>query len=146
MSGILGGNLARIIFLHVCACAGSLSLANFSEEVVANLPNELASGVYYGFASVSGGPVYAMVMSIGWNPTYNNEKRSMETHLLHVFSEDFYGEELRVCIVGFLREEKKFPNEEELVVAIHEDIDEAKRLTLDPANQEYKNHSFFSNN
>ena len=77
MSGILGGNLARIMFLHVCACAGSLSLANFSEEVVANLPNELASGVYYGFASVSGGPVYAMVMSIGWNPTYNNEKRSM---------------------------------------------------------------------
>ena len=54
-----------------------LSLANLSEEVVANLPEELANGVYYGFASVSGGPVYAMVMSVGWNPTYDNKKRSM---------------------------------------------------------------------
>ena len=34
---------------------------------------------------------------------------------------------------------------EELVSAIHKDIEEAKRLTLDPANQEYRNHSFFSN-
>ena len=68
------------------AAACSLSLANFSDEVVANLPEELTSGVYYGFASVSGGAVYAMVMSVGWNPTYNNEKRSMVSGCVAVYA------------------------------------------------------------
>ena len=31
-----------------------------------------------------------------------------ETHILHEFSEDFYGEELQVCVVGYIRPEKKF--------------------------------------
>ena len=35
------------------------------------------SGVYYGWARVEQGPVYKMVMSVGWNPQFQNEKRSM---------------------------------------------------------------------
>ena len=37
----------------------------------------METGIYYGFASVDGGPVYKMVMSIGWNPFYKNVKKSM---------------------------------------------------------------------
>lgn len=45
----------------------------------------LESGVYYGYASLpvgtggsSGGDgVWEMVMSVGWNPFYNNERRSV---------------------------------------------------------------------
>ena len=72
--------------LYVDYFSSLLFVANFSEEVVANLPEDLANGVYYGFASVSGGPVYAMVMSVGWNPTYNNEKRSMVSECVYVRS------------------------------------------------------------
>ena len=43
------------------------------------------------------GPVYKMVMSVGWNPQWQNEKRSMETHILHEFPDDFYGADLSVC-------------------------------------------------
>ena len=42
-----------------------------------DLPPALESGVYYGWARVEQGPVYKMVMSIGWNPQFQNEKRSM---------------------------------------------------------------------
>ena len=51
--------------------------ANFPEDVVEGLPSKLESGVYFGWASVDQGPVYKMVMSIGWNPQFQNEKRSM---------------------------------------------------------------------
>ncbi len=51
--------------------------ANYPENVVERLPGSLANGVYYGWACVDGGEVYQMVMSIGWNPHFENEKRSM---------------------------------------------------------------------
>ena len=50
---------------------------------------DVESGVYYGWAGVdvdemgkreegvNGGGVWGMVMSIGWNPYYKNEKRSV---------------------------------------------------------------------
>lgn len=57
------------------------STANYSNEVVETLPNDMETGIYYGFASVDGGPVYKMVMSIGWNPFYKNVKKSM-VHIL----------------------------------------------------------------
>lgn len=31
-----------------------------------------------------------------------------ETHIMHTFKEDFYGETLNVAIVGYLRPEKNF--------------------------------------
>ena len=55
----------------------SACIANYPESVVDRLPPTLVSGVYYGWASVDKGPVYKMVMSIGWNPQWQNEKRSM---------------------------------------------------------------------
>ena len=45
--------------------------------MVEGLPTSLDSGVYYGWACVDDGPVYKMVMSVGWNPHFNNKKRSM---------------------------------------------------------------------
>ena len=51
--------------------------ANFDNEVVEKLPEYFQQGVYYGWAQVDNGPVYKMVMSIGNNPYYNNEKKTM---------------------------------------------------------------------
>ena len=32
---------------------------------------------------------------VGWNPYYKNEKKSMETHIMHKFEEDLYGRMLK---------------------------------------------------
>ena len=57
--------------------------ANFPENVVDSLPSEVKSGVYFGWASVDNGPVYKMVMSVGWNPQFQNEKRSMVSSFVY---------------------------------------------------------------
>jgi hypothetical protein len=44
---------------------------------VDGLPVDVATGVYYGWAKVDNGSLQKMVMSIGWNPFYKNEKKSM---------------------------------------------------------------------
>jgi FAD synthase len=52
-------------------------LANFGIDVVNQLPKDIQTGIYYGWASVENGQVHKMVMSIGWNPYYDNEHKSM---------------------------------------------------------------------
>ncbi|CAH1788203.1 unnamed protein product, partial [Owenia fusiformis] len=117
--------------------------ANFPEEVVDELPPSLPTGVYFGWASVDGGPIYKMVMSVGWNPFYNNEKKSMETHILHTFEEDFYGSELKVVMVGYIRPEKNFKSLDDLISAIKSDIDTAHEQLEKPEYQIYKDNEFF---
>ncbi|CAG9838452.1 unnamed protein product [Diabrotica balteata] len=117
--------------------------ANLPMEAVNQLPDDLDTGVYYGFASVNGGEVYKMVMSIGWNPFYKNKTKSMEVHVLHEFDSDFYGKEIRIVILGYLRQEKNFNSLEALIDAIKDDINQA-REKLNAANFiSYKTHSYF---
>jgi riboflavin kinase len=93
------------------------------------------SGVYFGFASLDlpttitttdeelkAGNVFPMVMSIGWNPFYKNEVRSVEVHIVHDFSEDFYGVEMRLCILGWIRPEFDYVSKEALIDDIRMDI------------------------
>ncbi|KAK0072127.1 hypothetical protein PV325_011856, partial [Microctonus aethiopoides] len=72
---------------------GSKSLdiptANFPQDLVDGLPQDFKIGIYNGWAAVEG-QIYKMVMSIGWNPFYKNEKKSMEVHMLHNFDNDLY--------------------------------------------------------
>ena len=56
------------------------------------------------------------------NPFFKNERKTLEPHLLHVFKDDFYDEELRLVVTGYLRPEKNFTSLESLVAAIHSDI------------------------
>ncbi|XP_022715990.1 bifunctional riboflavin kinase/FMN phosphatase [Durio zibethinus] len=95
--------------------------ANLSTEGYASLLSEHPSGVYFGWAGLSTRGVYKMVMSIGWNPYFNNAEKTIEPWLLHEFNEDFYGEELRLVIVGYIRPEVNFPSLESLIAKIHED-------------------------
>uniref|UniRef100_A0A8D2AHT7 riboflavin kinase n=1 Tax=Sciurus vulgaris TaxID=55149 RepID=A0A8D2AHT7_SCIVU len=106
--------------------------ANFPEQVVDNLP-----------ADVGSGDVHKMVVSIGWNPYYKNMKKSMETHIIHTFEEDFYGEILSVAIVGYLRPEKNFDSLESLISAIQGDIEEAKKRLDLPEYLKLKDDNFF---
>lgn len=86
---------------------------------------EVVSGVYYGYASLNldgGAQVYPMVMSIGWNPFYKNEKRSVEVHIVHEFEEDFYGVEMRLVILGYIRPELDYISKEALIEDIKTDV------------------------
>lgn len=118
--------------------------ANFPEEVVNRLPEGIDPGVYFGFASLENGPVYKMVMSIGWNPHYGNTKKSMETYILHKFDKDFYGQRLKIAILGYLRPEKSFGSVNELIAAINVDVEQAEEKLDDPELAKFKNHEFFS--
>lgn len=115
--------------------------ANFSDDVVNAIPDEIPCGVYYGWAKVDEGSVYKTVLCIGWNPFFKNQKKSMEAHLIHKFDEDFYGSCLRLVIVGWIREQMDFNSLDELISAIQNDIAEASRL-LDES-KSLADHPFF---
>jgi riboflavin kinase len=65
--------------------------------------------------------LYPMVMSIGYNPFYKNTVRSAEVHVLHRFARDFYGCDMRVSILGFIRKELDYVSLEALVKDIEMD-------------------------
>ena len=80
------------------------------------------TGIYAGFATVGNdATVYDAVLSIGWNPQFQNTHKTAETWILHTFENDFYGEQLNVKIVAYLRPEAVFDTIDELVQAIHKD-------------------------
>ncbi|XP_010124223.1 PREDICTED: riboflavin kinase-like [Chlamydotis macqueenii] len=119
------------------------SSSNFSEQVVESFPSDISTGIYYGWACVGNGDVHKMVLSIGWNPFYKNIKKSVETHIIHTFKDDFYGEILSIAITGYIRPEKNFDSLEALISAIQEDIEEAKRQLDLPEHLKVKEDNFF---
>uniref|UniRef100_A0A5B7CAN5 riboflavin kinase n=1 Tax=Davidia involucrata TaxID=16924 RepID=A0A5B7CAN5_DAVIN len=116
--------------------------ANLSTEGYSTLLSEHPSGVYFGWAVLSTRGVYKMVMSIGWNPYFNNTGKTIEPWLLHEFDEDFYGEELRLAIVGYIRPEANFPSLESLVAKIHEDRKIAERALELPLYSKYRDDPY----
>lgn len=71
--------------------------------------------------------VYPVVLSIGYNPFYKNHTRSIEVHVLHKFTEDFYDSHMRVLVAGWIREEKDYDGVEALIKDINIDIEVAKK-------------------
>jgi riboflavin kinase len=49
------------------------------------------------------------------NPYFKGVKKSVEPWLLHHFSADFYGQELRMVVVGYIRPEADFTTLDALV-------------------------------
>ena len=89
------------------------------------------TGIYLGWASVGASKqVYKMVMSIGFNPYYKNTDKTAEPWLLHTFEQDFYDEELRLLVCGYIRPEANFTSLEALVARIHEDAAVTKTALL----------------
>ncbi|CAG9532305.1 unnamed protein product [Cercopithifilaria johnstoni] len=118
--------------------------ANMDDSAISRLPPDFPCGVFYGFANVNHGEVYGMVTSIGWNPHFKNERKTIEVHILHEFNEDFYGAEVRAVLVGFLRPMAAFNSLDELKKAINKDVLVAKDLLSAPETTFYKKSDFFS--
>eukprot|EP00035_Acanthoeca_spectabilis_P021555 m.438884 g.438884 ORF g.438884 m.438884 type:complete len:156 (-) comp18299_c0_seq1:248-715(-) len=118
--------------------------ANFTDEAIEKLPADMDQGVYYGWALLEGDEIRKSVMSIGWNPFFKNKTRSAEVHVMHKFSEDFYGKPMRVLVLGRLRGEKDFDSLDALIAAIHEDIRQADEALSLPEYEEFKSDSLFT--
>jgi riboflavin kinase len=116
--------------------------ANLSTKDFTSVLSEYPSGVYFGWAGLSTRGTFKMVMSIGWNPYFNNTEKTIEPWLLDEFDEDFYGEELRLVIVGYLRPEANFPTLESLVAKIHEDRRIAEKALDLPLFSKYKDDPY----
>lgn len=116
--------------------------ANLTVDSFSSMLAQKACGVYLGWAGLSKRGIYKTVMSIGWNPFFDNAKKTIEPWLLHEFNEDFYGEELRVVVVGYIRPEANFPSLESLIQRIHEDRHVAEEALDLPPYSQYQNDSF----
>ena len=89
-------------------------------------------GVYAGSCEV-GGAAYPAAISIGTNPTFDGNALQVEAHLIG-FDGNLYGKRLRLEMVDWLREQRKYESMEKLKAQIGVDIQRVKGLVgLDPA-------------
>lgn len=98
--------------------------ANLCMDELGATGENLDTGIYYGWSMLKG-KSYPAVISVGWNPFYQNSKKTVEAHLLQKM-EDFYGERIKVSLLGYLRQETNFKSVDELISCIHSDISKTK--------------------
>jgi riboflavin kinase/FMN adenylyltransferase len=90
-----------------------------------------ADGVYAGRCRV-GETVYAAAVSIGTMPTFGENQRQIEAYLLD-FSGDLYGRVLRVELLDWVREQRKFGGVDALKARMAKDLEIVKdRMTIRP--------------
>ncbi|WP_196885791.1 bifunctional riboflavin kinase/FAD synthetase [Aureivirga sp. CE67] len=71
--------------------------------------------------------LYYGMMNIGKRPTVFGNHRTIEVHLFD-FSENIYGENLKIELLHYLREEKKFEDIEQLKLQLEKDKTNSKRF------------------
>lgn len=76
-------------------------------------------GVYVVSSHIGGRTVYGM-MSIGFNPTFEGQVRTIETNFFD-FEQDLYGNELQIDIIDRIRDEYKFSSVEDLKAQLRKD-------------------------
>lgn len=111
------------------------NLPHFDSEIE---QSEICNGVYIGFGRIqSSSTLYPCVANIGKSPTFvgeENRVRIIETFLLNSSEEnvqipdDFYGQTLRIALIGYLRPELKFNGLDELKQQINLDVDQAREI------------------
>lgn len=127
--------------------------ANLTDDSILDLLAHADSGIYFGFGQVvfsSGGEaidkqVHPMVMSVGWNPYYKNEKRSAEVHIMHKFHSNFYDQELRILVLGYVRPELDYVSVEALIKDINTDIKVSEASLARETYNAYRKDSLFEN-
>lgn len=77
------------------------------------------NGVYAVKAIIGQKEVFGM-MNIGFNPTVNGEKQTIEVNLFD-FDADIYGEKIEVSLLHYLRDEQKFGSVDLLKAQLNQD-------------------------
>jgi len=83
-------------------------------------------GIYAGWASVGGERMIAAI-SIGRNPTFGDEKLSVEAFLLD-FDDDIYGATIRLEFLRWIRAPQRFDSPDALVRQMDRDVAEIRRI------------------
>ena len=78
------------------------------------------NGVYLIRGNFIGLESYGMC-NIGYRPTFNESKLIMEIHFFYDRLDNLYGEEIRVEFLDKVRDEKKFPTPDDLVLQLKKD-------------------------
>ena len=93
-----------------------------------NLHDELCpkTGVYAVTVEWDG-RAYDGVANIGWSPTFDDHVFTVEVHILD-FSENIYGQQIRVNFVQRIRDELKFSRIEELAEQIQADVVQTRQI------------------
>ena len=84
------------------------------------------NGVYIVAAHLRDSKFYG-IMNIGFRPTVNGKSRTIEVHLLD-FKDDVYGDNIQVCMIRRLRDEKKFSSIDALIEQIKLDEKKAREV------------------
>ncbi len=86
-------------------------------------------GVYVSQINIKG-MVYHSLTNVGYNPTFNEDKKvNIETHILD-FNQDIYGDNVKVHFFKKIRDEIKFASVNELIRQIDQDVEKAKSYFL----------------
>eukprot|EP00914_Ancora_sagittata_P034812 GHVO01070220.1.p1 GENE.GHVO01070220.1~~GHVO01070220.1.p1 ORF type:complete len:198 (-),score=29.19 GHVO01070220.1:125-718(-) len=97
-------------------------------------------GVYFGWSLLklrNKSYVYPMVMSLGYNPYYDNVDITIEPHLLFCDEPTFLGEVLKLVVVGMLRPESAYVQFAHLLQAIQLDCESAIELLQHPQSKQH---------
>lgn len=70
---------------------------------------------------------YDGVLNIGYNPTFEEKRLVAEAHIFD-FNKDIYGKPIRLNLLKFIRDERKFSGIRELAEQIGRDVIEARRV------------------
>ena len=85
-----------------------------------------ANGIYATQVKLDG-KEFIGATSIGYNPTFNNEEKSIESFIID-FNENLYGKDIEINFVKWIRTEESFDNTVELQKQMTDDINQIKQL------------------
>ncbi|KAK1443092.1 riboflavin kinase domain containing protein [Babesia gibsoni] len=106
--------------------------ANLNCDVIPHL----VPGVYFGSCCLHGNTEVEStrqlntILSIGFNPQFEDALYSVEPYIYHTFQDTLLGQELTLSIEGFLRTEGRFTSVQGLVDSIQQDILKHKTILL----------------
>ena len=146
--------------------------ANLPSKLFQNALQDVPTGVYFGWAVLEEGAAdgsttaatgrntrHKAVVNVGFSPTFEgqeNPEKIVEAHLIFgnggdgdesenpspLDPPDFYGETMRLQLVGFLRSEIKFPSFPDLIAQIRKDVVDAAEALDEDLYQEFSRDPF----
>jgi len=135
-AAIVGGDVALAAELlarpyriagNVIAGAKRGRTIGFPTANLDNVPTVLPGNGVYAVRAVVNGKMWSAAANIGPNPTFGEDARKVEVHLIG-FADDLYGQLIAVDFIAHLRATRPFSGVVELTQQLKQDIEHAKRV------------------
>ena len=84
------------------------------------------NGVYLVKSKIDHQDIYGM-MNIGYNPTFNNKSKKIETHFFNL-NKNLYGKIIKIELLEYIREEKRFETVDDLIQRLKLDREKCLKL------------------